>query len=107
MIEDFLDMMADEVLIAPWVAQNAHGEAVYGPAVAYRARIEVSPRLTRDAQGEEVVSTARVFLGSATVAVRERDQLTLPEGFTERRPNILRVSPVRDEAGVHHTEIWC
>jgi hypothetical protein len=105
-VEDFLDMMPDTIVVEPRVGHNEHGEEIYGPPRSYPARIEVSPRLTRNAQGQEVVSTAQVFVGSATLVIREMDRLTLPEGFTERQPDILRISPVRDESGIHHTIIW-
>jgi hypothetical protein len=104
-VEDFLDMMPDTVTVEPWVAQDGLGAPAFGPARSYRARVEVSPRLVRNLQGEEVVSTARVYLGTRD-AVSERDRLTLPAGFTQTQPSIIRVSPVRDEAGVHHIQVW-
>ena len=101
--EDFVDMFADEITVEPYASQDNYGAASYGEAKAIRARVEMGPKVVVNANGEEVVSSARVYVGAA---VGVRDRITLPEDAPMRQPPIIRVDPVRDENGIHHWEIY-
>lgn len=66
-----------------------------------RCRIEYENKLVRNFQGEQVVSSAHVFLGKRTVAT-ERSILR----FDGRDNPILAFSKLKDSVSLHHIEAF-
>lgn len=98
--DEFEDMAPATVTVEPFASADGYNVASYGDAVSTKARVQYGPRRIIGSQGEEIVSSARVYLG---VAVGPRDRITIP-GAVNATPRILRVDAVQDEAGAHH---WC
>lgn len=107
MISEFLDLMADTVVIQPFLGMSTDGYAQprYGAATTYRARIEQGPKRIIGFDGQEVVSAVKVIVGS-TAAITVKDLLTLPDDFSPRSPAILRVESVRDGSAPHHAVLY-
>ncbi|MGE5619538.1 MAG: hypothetical protein ACM3US_09810 [Sphingomonadaceae bacterium] len=99
---ELLALMTETVAIEPRTGVNAYGEALYGAAVQYKARIVGRIRRVTDSAGSERVSTKTITLGAAAV-VSPFDRLTLPDGS---RPVILAVGSYPDESGAHHTVLY-
>ena len=76
------------VTITPYSSMTSEGDRSYGAAVSYPARIENVTKLIRNQSGEQVVSTAQVFMQPSAV-VTYYDRITLPDGTT---PVILRIN---------------
>lgn len=110
------DLFPHEVSLAPWTGQNDYGEATYGDALSYRAKIERGVDLARAGIGDRsLVPRYKVFIGEA-VQVDARDQLTLDVTFGERNASgvftaptvtIKMVTPIYDEQEQVCTIIYC
>lgn len=102
---DFVDMCGDKrVTITPLSTMSAYAVAEYSTDVQrYPAHIEPGNRLVRTLEGEEVVSTAMVFVMSSSATLGMKDKLTLPSGAT---PVLYRVDVMEDEEGQHHLEVY-
>lgn len=100
---DFLEFLQQTVIIEPWTGQNVYAEATYGPGANYSARVQQKVKMIRNAQGQEVVSTAQVYL-DGSVSVTTEDRITLSDGT---QPLIQAVTSPPDETGaVHHKVVW-
>jgi hypothetical protein len=104
-LEDVLPLLAQTVTIAPWTGQDTYGEATYGAAVSYAARVEGKMQMIRDAVGAERVSAVTVYLAT-TASISPKDKLTLPSGWTPQTPALLAVQRHADESGDHHTVLY-
>ena len=100
-----LSMMVHTVTLAPYISQNAYGEATWGTPVSYTARVQGKMRMVRDSLGVERVSTVTCYLAT-TAAISPKDKLTLPSGFLPASPPILAVERQADEHGDHHIVIY-
>lgn len=110
------DLFPHEVELAPWTGQNEFGEATFGDAEAYRAKIEQGVDLMRAGIGDRsIVPKYKVFIGEA-VQVDARDRLTLDAAFGERddagtftapTAQIKMVKAVYDEREHVCTIIYC
>jgi len=105
MESDLLSMMPHTLTVAPWTGHNAYGEATYGTAVSYTARVQGKMQMVRDAAGVERVSTVTCYVAT-TASIGPKDKLTLPSGWVPVSPPILSVQRVSDEGGDHHTVIY-
>lgn len=98
-----LDLLTDTVTLAPYVSQDAYGTPTYGATQTLAARVQYKVQRITNAQGQERVSQAKVFL-DGTVTVALQDKLTLPDG---RSPAIQLLYEVKDVDGSrHHIEVW-
>jgi len=79
-VERFRHLMGQAVTLARFTGRDGYGEASFGVAVTYRARVVGKVRTVRSASGEEVLSSQTVYLMSAA-AVSPLDRLTLSTGF--------------------------
>lgn len=104
-INDFRDFMPHTVAIEPYSSQNSYGEATYGTAVNYPARVEMKSRRIAGSGGVEIAARGRVFLGTTTVPTA-KDRITLPASFMPTQPPILDACPVNDERGIHHVVVF-
>ena len=110
------DLFPHEVSLAPWTGQNDYGEATFGDAEVYRAKVEQGVDLLRAGLGDRsIVPKYKVFIGEA-VQVDVRDQLTLDVAFGERNEagtfvaptaTIKMVKPIYDEREQVCTIIYC
>lgn len=105
-IFSWLWMAPDTVTIEPYVSQNKNGEATYGTAVSYRARVQDlasarRPQRVITLAGDERFAAVQVdLMGTPSVSVRDR--ITLPSRFAVTQPPILAVTVVTDQNGPHH-----
>jgi len=97
--QDFLEWFNQTVTIEPFTGVNTYGEPQYGDSVQYSAFVQRKTKLVRDRMGQEVVSSAQVYLdGSVDVSIQDR--ITLPDGS---QPVILSIEALPDETGsIHH-----
>lgn len=96
---DFLTWFNQTVTIESFIGVNAYAEPQYDLPVQYPAFVQHKTKLVRDRFGQEVVSTAQVYLDSA-VEIGGQDRITLPDGS---QPVILSIEALPDETGaVHH-----
>lgn len=85
--QDFADWRDYSVTISQFMSFNQYGEPNYGPGVTTPCYIEMSPKLVRNTAGQEVVSSARVYVvGDA--AITPLDKIILVDNTS---PPILRV----------------
>lgn len=106
-VADWLDLMADAVLVAPFTGYSTDGYAqpAFGADVTYRARVQLGPKKIVSAEGVDVVSSVQVIVGSSA-AFTVKDRLTLPGDLAPATPTLLRVDQVRDETGRHHAVLY-
>lgn len=110
------DLFPHTVTVAPWTGQNLYGEATYGDAVTYQAKIEQGVDLLRAGLGDRsIVPKYRVFLAEP-IQVDPRDRLALDPAFGSRdaagsfeAPSvaIVMVKPVYDELEHVCTIVYC
>lgn len=105
MLQSLISMMAHTISLAPYTGQNAYGEASYGAAVNYTARVQGKMKMVRDFAGVERVSTVTCYVAT-TAAISPKDKLTLPGSFVPTSPPILAVERQADERGDHHIVIY-
>lgn len=102
-IDDFADLMNATVTVEPFSSRGDYGDPTYGTAVSYSARVSYRQVRVRSRDGTESVARGAVWLRSS-VAVDERDRLTLPDGSA---PPILAVDRPGDADGSpHHTKVF-
>lgn len=104
-IDEFRDFMAQVVEIEPQTGRDGYNKPTFGPAVKYQARVSGKQRMVKAADGRDVVASQTIYLGDS-IDVSVNDQITLPDGYSPRQPNILSVSRIPDENGLHHTTIY-
>lgn len=97
---DFLELLNQTIQIAKTTI-NEYGEPVPGVPTSYPARVEYEHTMTRDSQGQEVLSKSQVYL-DGTVGVTAKDEITLPDGS---KPLILSVEATPDEDGTIHNVV--
>lgn len=103
MDSELLELMPSTVTVADLSSVDAYGEAVFGTATSYRARIEPKPTLIRNFQGEEVVASATIYL-ACTTAVSATAEVTLPDGST---PPLQQVAHHYETDGtIHHVVLY-
>lgn len=106
-VNDFLDMMSDTLRWRPLAGRDDYGAPDYGSTDGdeFECRLVRENKLVRTVQGDEVVSTAHVWIGG-TPMVRPEDQIELSDGTT---PEILSVEIFQDEDGgelLSHTKVY-
>lgn len=83
------------VQLAARASLSDQGRPVYGTAVSVDARVEPRRRMMTTKDGQQVTSTARIYLSPET-SVSVTDQITLPDGST---PEIIDLATVYDGNG--------
>ena len=101
----FTGLLPDSVTIEPYTGADGYGAPTFGSAISYKARIEWGPKNVLDAQGQEVVSKARVFIATSN-AIDTRSRITLPAGRGPVTPPIMMVKAVTAMRKTHHTCIY-
>lgn len=99
---DLSDMMKDDATWYPFTARDGYGKRSFGTGVPYKGRLVRHPRMVRDFQGHEVLSSHHFwFLGAP--AVGPQDKVTLGDGTS---PVIASVDRFPDEDGPSHTKVF-
>lgn len=93
---DFADWRDYTVTISPFTAYDKFGTPSYGTGVATKCYIEMSPKLIQNTTGQEVVSSARVYVvGNSNLKVQ--DKVVLVDG---KYPPILRIDHFYNDVAV-------
>ena len=103
-MDDFADFMTDTITVEPLASRDAYGTPTYGAAVSYPCRIDGATKQTVNVNGTERSIAAMVYV-MGIPGIGPMDRLTMPAGYDPAQPPILRVSPLTDETGAHHTEV--
>lgn len=127
MIEvEFVELMQDLVTIEPRTGTNRYGNATYGPAITYVARVQGEAQEVRDMMGAIQISSAQIWavpvvasnsgapgafqragqwyvVAPFSYTPKPPDRLTLPDGT---KPLILRTNMENDESGPHHLKVY-
>ena len=104
---DFLSMTADSVTVhAPATSMTAYGSvapATTSTGKSYRAALDMTPRRVISQRGVEEIAGGVLFIMSSSADIGLHHTVELSDG---RKPEILRVEPLRDEHGQHHVEVY-
>lgn len=101
--KDFAEMMLQTIILSPQSAVDKYGKQTFGTGVSYKCRLMTSQRITRDAQGREIIEAGRAIIyGVLAATPSPHDRIQLPDGST---PKVVSVSKVQDEDGDHHSVI--
>jgi len=104
---DFYNMTADYVTVhAPATSMTAYGSvapATTSTGKRYRAALDMTPRKIVSARGVEEIAGGVLFVMSSSAVIGLHHTVELDDG---RKPEILRVEPLRDEEGQHHVEVY-
>ena len=84
---DFADWRDYTCTIAQFTGWDKYGAPTFGSGTSTACYMEMSPKLIRDSKGQQVVSSARLYI-IGDVTVTPLDKVTLSEGST---PPILKV----------------
>lgn len=101
-VDDLSDLMTDVAIWYPLTGRDDFGAPTYGDGTEYAARLVRRHKLVRDAEGDEIVSTAQLWLQGAP-AISPDDRVTLSDGTS---PPIAAVERYQDETGASHTKVF-
>lgn len=101
-INDLRDLLPDTATWAPLTGRDQYGAPTYGAGTTYACRLVRAHKLIRNSAGDQVVSSAHVWL-AGTPAVAPDDRVTLSDDTT---PPILSVERFQDEDGASHTKVY-
>lgn len=94
------DVLNETVTRIPQTEDRRH-DSTDGTSAPVTARVERRQRLIRTQDGEEVLSTAQIWIdGNQMVAMTDEWDV---DGV---RHQVIRVEKPSDEDGVHHTKIY-
>ena len=100
-VDDLADMMPDTVTLSTVASRDDYGVPTYNTGVEFVARVVRRHRLVRTVDGDEVISTAQVWIAGCPT-ISPDDQIELSDGST---PPILAVEKFQDENGPSHVKI--
>ena len=97
----FAEMMNDTIVFNAQSAIDKYGKKTFsGSTTTASGRIVLETRLMKDMEGQDIVSTGRVYLYGAYTALTLGHRITLPGGAN---PVIVAVETKKDTGGNHHT----
>lgn len=99
-VDDLADLFTDTATWEPLTGRDDFGAPTYGAGTLFSARLVRKHKLVRDAQGDEVVATATLWIKGAP-AVDPDDRIILSDGST---PHILAVDRYQEFGG--HTKVF-
>ena len=104
-VDDFQDMAPDTATWEPKDDRDQFGKPTYGDAVTFdHVRLVRKHKLVRNLQGDEVVSTAHIWIMEHPAPeVGPEDRITLSDGTT---PTIASIERFQDEDGDSHTKVY-
>lgn len=100
MTDPLADWWVHQVTVKRRAGSGAYGD-VYDAPQTLTGMVDDSTRLVTNAQGEQVASSARVFLPAATADIPLDSQVTLPATFAGRTTRVIAAS--RHDAGAQPT----
>jgi hypothetical protein len=102
---ELLQLMTDIVITENANAYDGTGFGIptYDEPIEHRAWIENKHRFVRNEAGQMDQITHTVYI-DGEVQLTANDRITFPDGST---PRIVATEVLRDERGVHHTEVLC
>lgn len=102
-IDDFADMLISTATWKKFLSRDRAGAPTYGAGITFTARLVEKNRLIRASNGDQIVSSSHVWLGTtddtnltAPPDVDPEDQIVLANGDT---PTILSTERPQDETG--------
>lgn len=99
---DLKDLMTDTATWYALASRDSFGVPTYGSSgTSYAARLIRRHKLVRDARGDQVVSSAQLWLAGAP-AIAPDDKVTLSDGTS---PPIVAIDRFQDEDGASHTVV--
>jgi hypothetical protein len=103
---DFLELCPDVITVEPRTGLDEWNVPQYGTPYTVQARIDAKPRMVRNKEGREVVSSALIILYQV-YNVTPGDRITLPNRAPEyAQPPILHVNTAEDQFGTYLVEIY-
>lgn len=102
---DFLDMTNDTVTVHEPSTANFYGgvaPASTSTGTSYPAYVDMTPRKVLSGRGQEEVASGMIFILSSAADIGPQHVIELSDG---RKPELLRVEPLRDDEGQHHVEV--
>lgn len=108
---NFRDLMRQTIQHEPRTSDDSYGQPTYGERTERRCRVSAKPRLVRDSQGREVVSSQALYLMD-DAPVGPQDLITLSTSDTlstesaMTRPPILSVARSPDERGRIYVTVY-
>ena len=103
-LDEYDDFMTDLVTIEPMLSKDEYGAPSFGTAVQYQCRIDGATKQRVTLEGVERTVNAMIYIPGVP-GIGPFDRVTLPAGFVPQQPPIMRVNPLTDEGGAHHTEV--
>lgn len=103
--KDYLTMTSDTVtVINPASTMTAYGALVGSTTAAtvFPAHVDMTPRQVLNSQGVEEIASGTIYVLSSSADIGLEHTIELSDG---RKPELLRVEPLRDEQGQHHVEV--
>lgn len=105
-IDEFKDMMTDTVIWHPAYknidSRDDFGVQKFGKTTEFAARLVKKSKLVRAQNGDEVVSTAHIWIAGSP-DISPIDKIELSDGS---KPVILSVERFQDELGPSHTKVF-
>ena len=99
----FYEMMTDTITFNAGSAIDKYGKRTYGGTeTSARGRVVYETRLMKDTEGQDIVSTGRVYLYGPYASLTLGDKITLPNSTS---PVIVGVETKKDTGGNHHTVV--
>lgn len=93
-------LMRFNFLVKPFVSVDRYGKKVYGTQRTVKGFMQGESGLAVDGNGEEQRYGSKAFLNDDHTTIH--DEITTPDGNT---PQIVSVSTMYDEKGIHHQEV--
>lgn len=104
LIRQLKSLMPFTVMVEPLLSKDRFGEETYGPAVPIRGRLRNGNTITKDSDGQEVVSKVQ-FWAAGVFDLSADDRYTLPAPWTPTQPQAIAVLLETDEHGTHHEKV--
>lgn len=99
---ELIKMMPQTVTVEPRTGVDAYSKPTYSAAASWPAYVDFKPKKIRKLDGEEVVSSAQIYVGGVSGAT-VNSRITLPDG---RQPVILMVNKLSDAQGDYAEVIY-
>lgn len=103
-IDEFSDCLSDTATWREFSSRDRFGKPTFKTGIVFTARLVEKTKLVRDRNGDEVVSSAQLWLGETADTnliqapdVKPDDEIELSNGET---PVILRIDRAQDETGL-------
>src|SRR6516165_8628530 len=95
-ITEWLDMMAETLVIEPYVGRSASSQPIYGSLKSYQCFIRMMNHKVLNARGQEVVARGYAILGSTDV-IGIHDRVTFSSDYQPTQPPLISVDIMPDE----------